>query len=202
MKIWRNYSEYLLSGEWHIHTNYADGKNTIREYCQVAVKKGIPLLAFTEHVRCKLDYDFNHLIQDIELARRDFDITILSGCEAKILPNGELDVDPSILREVDYGIFACHSFPSDVNLYKTCLKKVIKNKYVNTWAHPGSFLSKNRMKLSNQELMDIFTLLKEFDVLLELNKKHNTPPPSWIRLAERCGVKLVRGSDIHSILEM
>ena len=70
----------------------------------------VPLLAFTEHVRKNLDYDFNDLLDDIEKAREEFDLIILSGVEAKVLADGDLDVEDWILKEVDYSIFAFHSF--------------------------------------------------------------------------------------------
>jgi DNA polymerase (family 10)/putative hydrolase len=85
MKTWKKYVDYLLEGEWHIHTNYTDGKNTVFEYCEKAVEIGIPLLAFTEHVRKELTYDFNQFLNEIEEAREEFDLIILSGCEAKVL---------------------------------------------------------------------------------------------------------------------
>ena len=34
------YSQYLLSGEWHIHTNYSDGENSVDDYCKRAVELG------------------------------------------------------------------------------------------------------------------------------------------------------------------
>ena len=57
-KNWIKYDEYLLTVDWHIHTNWTDGENTVFEYCERAVQEGIPLIAFIEHVRKKLNYDF------------------------------------------------------------------------------------------------------------------------------------------------
>lgn len=202
MKTWKKYIDYLLEGEWHIHTNYTDGKNTVFEYCEKAVAMDIPLLAFTEHVRKNLNYDFNNFLSDIERAREEFNLIILSGCEAKVLPNGELDVEKWILKEVDYPIFAFHSFPKDIDLYIESLKRVLKNRYVNTWAHPGAFLTKQGFELPEKELIKIFKLMGKQDLLLEINRKYGVPSEKWIRMARKYNVRLVKGSDVHYIEEL
>jgi DNA polymerase (family 10)/putative hydrolase len=195
------YIDHLSSGQWHIHTNYSDGKDDISDYCRRAVEIGIPLIAFTEHVRRNLSYNFNSFLEDIEAARNEFDIIILSGCEAKVLPSGRLDVDDHVLKAVDYPIFSFHSFPEDLVLYVECLKMAIKNPYVNAWAHPGT-LSYKKIDLPKNELAEIFSLMVERGVLLEINRKYDLPTERWLRVAKDCGVKMVKGSDVHQIADL
>ena len=199
MKTWEKYSDFLLKGEWHVHTCYTDGKNSIDEYCQKAVDIGLPLIAFTEHVRKDLDYDFHSFLNDIEIAKEKYNLIILSGCEAKVLPDGKLDVSDDILKEIDYPIFAFHSFPKDIDLYFESLKKVLKNKYVNSWAHPGAFLIKNGLELSEEQLIYIFYVMNKMDVLLEINIKYQVPSETWKNLSSKFGVKFVKGSDVHNV---
>ncbi|KKG29104.1 histidinol phosphatase [Methanosarcina mazei] len=199
MKTWEKYSDFLLKGEWHVHTCYTDGKNNIDEYCQKAVDIGLPLIAFTEHVRKNLDYDFHSFLSDIEIAKEKYDLIILSGCEAKVLPYGELDVSTGVLKEIDYPIFAFHSFPKDTDLYFESLKKVLKNRYMNTWAHPGAFLMKNGLELPEEQLVDIFHSMNKMDVLLEINNKYQVPSDIWKNLSSKLGVKFVKGSDVHNV---
>lgn len=199
MKTWEKYREYLLKGEWHVHTEYTDGNNSVYECCQKAEDVGIPLIAFTEHVRKHMSYDFSNLLNDIDEARDAFELIILSGCEAKVLPNGELDVPDDILKEVDYPIFAYHSFPTNINIYLNSLNHVLSCKYVNAWAHPGMFLCKTGLKISDNQLMDILDLLRSNRILLEINRKYGTPQTKWVDLAKMCGICLVRGSDVHDL---
>lgn len=202
LKKWKKYKDYLEMGCWHVHTNYTDGENSVDEYCLKTVKLKIPLIAFTEHVRKELTYDFNQFLEDIEKARGEFpELIILSGVEAKVLPNGELDVEELILREVDYPIFAFHSFPKDIDLYIESLNSVLRNKYVNTWAHPGAFLLRHGLELPEKELIKIFKLMREQDVLLEINRKYEVPIEKWMSIARRWNVGLVRGDDVHCIGE-
>ncbi|KKG07103.1 histidinol phosphatase [Methanosarcina mazei] len=198
MKTWEKFSDFLLIGEWHVHTCYTDGKNSIDEYCQKAVAIGLPLIAFTEHVRKNLDYDFHRFLNDIEIAKEKYDLIILSGCEAKVLPYGELDVSDDILKEIDYPIFAFHSFPKDTDLYFESLKKVLKNKHVNAWAHPGVFLIQNGLELSEDQLIDIFHSMSKLNVLLEINIKYQVPSETWKYLSSKFSVKFVKGGDVHS----
>lgn len=203
MKTWRNYEKYLLTGEWHVHTNFTDGKNTIDEICEKALERGIPLVAFTEHVRRELKYSFENFLTEIERARKKYkDLIILSGVEAKVLPDGSLDVEPEILDIVDYPIFAFHSFQKDRELYIKCLRKAIENPYVNGWAHPGLFLVKTGFNLTNEELKEIFKLMSANDVLLEINSRYRLPRNEWIKVAQSEGVRIVRGTDLHDIVEM
>ena len=191
-----------MTGEWHVHTTYTDGENTVEECCSEASALGIPLIAFTDHVRVDLDYDFNAYLSDIVTAREKFDIIILSGCEAKVLPGGELDVDKSILRYVDYPILAFHSFTKDIEMYIDSLKTALKNPYVCAWAHPGLYLSSNNFTLRPDDLQDILKLLKKNNVLLEINENYDLPMDIWIAESKKIGVKTVRGSDVHEIKEL
>ncbi len=201
MKIWKKYVDYLSNAQWHIHTKYSDGSDDVKDYCQRAVEIGLPLIAFTEHVNKSLSYSFSSFLEDIQAARDEFDIIILSGCEAKVLPNGDLDVDEQVLRVVDYPIFSFHSFPDDLELYVKCLKEALKNPYVNTWAHPGT-LSYKKIDLPESELEEIFALMKERDVLLEINSKYDLPKERWVRMAKEHGILTVRGSDVHRIEDL
>jgi len=203
MKTWKRYKGYLLKGEWHIHTSYTDGRSSVAEYCKKAWDLHIPLIAFTEHVREDLSYSFDKFLRDIEKARDVFpEIIILSGCEAKVLPDGELDVSEENLRKVDYPIFAFHSFPPEFDLYLKCLRKVIKNEFINAWAHPGLFLKKHNLEMDDGTLIDILRLVGENDVLLEVNRKYDLPPKYWSDFIGGMGIHVVRGSDIHSASEL
>jgi len=202
MKAWKKYREFLATGEWHIHTRYTDGQNTVNEYCRKAEELGVPLLAFTEHVRRDLDYDFNLFLGDIEQARDTFDLIILSGCEASILPGGEPNAPGWVLREVDYPVVSFHSFPHDVSLYARSLIACIRNDCVNTWAHPGAFLNRSGLALDDGDLASILREMAAREVALELNRKYGVPDNAWIELAGRYGVPLIRGSDVHAVTDL
>lgn len=201
MKAWKRYREYLATGEWHVHTRYSDGHNTVQECCRKAVELGVPLIAFTEHVRRDLDYDFNAFLADIEEARETFDLIILSGCEASILPGGELNAPRWIFQEIDYPIASFHAFPHDLSLYVSSLVTCFQNEHVNSWAHPGAFLNRSNLELTDNDLVAILKEMAARGIALEKNRKYGVPEDRWIELACRYGVPLIRGSDIHAVEE-
>ena len=200
MKTWQRYEAYLLTGEWHIHTSHTDGKNSIAEYCEAALKNSISLLAFTEHVAKKLTYSFDNLLEEVNKAKSKYDdLIILSGCEVKVLPDGSLNVLDEVIERVDYPIFAFHAFPEDPDLFLNCLKEALADSRLNAWAHPFSFLAKNNTHLDLKVVEEILRMMKKYDVLLECNRKHDGLPSEWSELANKIGVSIVNGNDIHSI---
>ncbi len=199
-KTWENYKKFLMRGIWHLHTSYTDGENNVSEFCEFAQRKRIPLLAFTEHVRKELDYEFEDFMNDIFHARIKFkNVIILSGCEANILKDGSLDVSDDILKIVDYPIIANHQFQYHKNSFLKSLKKALKNPYVNTWAHPGLNLS---FELNKNELYDIMTIIKHNNVLIEINKKYNLPKNEFFTIVKEFEIPTVQGNDAHTIYEL
>lgn len=203
MKIWQQYRNYLFNGEWHIHTSFTDGKNTIQEYAEVAHELKIPLLAFTEHVRKNLNYSYDDFINEINDAQKKFpNIILLSGIEAKVLPDGKLDCSVNVFEKADYKLFAFHSFPENLEIYVSSIEKIIENYNVDAWAHPGLFFKKYKnLKLSDEQLTHIFNLMNSNNILLEINLKYNLPEINWIRKYFKISndSNFIFGTDAHKI---
>ncbi len=202
-KNWKKYEKYLISGQWHVHTNYVDGENTVDEYCKRTVKLRIPLIAFTEHVRKKLTYRYHDLVGEILTAREDYpELIILTGCEAKVLEDGSLDVSEDVLRQSEIVLMAFHSFPADKDKYVEALKTALSNPKVDIWAHPGLFLRNKNFSLRDEEVEDILEKASRENVLIEFNEKYQLPVRSWVEIGKKKGIKFVRGSDVHKIRDL
>jgi len=198
-KNWMRYADYLMSGEWHIHTAYTDGENSVDDYCRKAALIGVPLLVFSEHVRRTMDYDFYKLLDEIEIARGEYPgLVILPGCEAKVLSDGSLDVSEDVLDACVIVLMAFHSFPVDVDTYLAALEIALTNPRVDIWAHPGLFLVRNNIVPDKDRIEHILELAVDNDVLIEINKKYNLPPKEWVDIRME-GVTFVRGGDIHRL---
>jgi DNA polymerase (family 10)/putative hydrolase len=192
-------------GDFHVHTNYTDGKNTIMEYCQKAWQNNLKVIAFTEHVRKNLNYDFNNFVSDIEKVREDFpELKILSGCEAKVLNiNGELDAPEEVLDQCDVVMGVFHSFKwKDKKKYLVGLKAMLRDPAVDIWGHPTLFAKEHNIKLEEEELIEIIDICIEQGILIERNFKYNLPDINFIKLAINKGAKFVMGSDAHRISEL
>ena len=197
----------LLKGKYisHIHTNYTDGNNTVDDYCRWAEIHRYKGVVFTEHVRKDLDYDFGKFAKEVEEARQKFPtLEIWLGVEAKILPNGDLDI-PEFLPGLQVVCIACHSFPVDVSLYQKTLKRVFKDSrwkgYVRIWAHPGEFLQKHNLLEQEEKLLEELAeaAVKE-GIFIEKNFKYKLPPIQIIsNIPEE---NMTTGSDAHSLTDL
>lgn len=189
-------------GDWHVHTSYTDGENTILDYCRQAVKNGLELVAFTEHVRQNLDYDFDKFISDVRLAREKFDLIILYGCEAKVLSlDGKLDAPKDVLRRCELVLGVFHSFPfNEKQNYLEALKNMLKNPFLDVWAHPTLFARK-KFKLTKDEIDGIIKCCMKNNVLIERNVRYNLPDRRFMNVVKKKW-KFTVGSDAHKISEL
>jgi DNA polymerase (family 10)/putative hydrolase len=205
MRHWKIKDKYIKCGDFHVHTNYTDGKNTVLEYCQKAQENNLKLIAFTEHVRKNLTYNYEAFIADIFHAKDEFDdIKILSGCEAKVLDvDGELDAPEEVLDQCDIVIGVFHSFKyKDKKNYLTALEAMLRNPAVNIWGHPTLFAKKNNIKLEEDVFREIINICIKNKVLIERNLKYTVSDANFIKLAVNRGAKFVVGSDAHSISDL
>lgn len=97
-----------LTWNYHSHTNYTDGFHTIEEMAKYCDSHGIEELAVTEHVRKDITFNFGQLLSDIKRANKHFNVRIITGVEAKILPDGSLDCPEDIKKKVDLIIGSVH----------------------------------------------------------------------------------------------
>jgi len=205
MKKWKKYEPYLLTGDWHVHTMYTDGKNTVFENCIQAEKNGLDLIAFTEHVWRKLDYNFNDFVSDVFSAKDRFDLEVLVGCEAKVIDiYGNLDVSKNVLNECEIALGAFHGFkpPLLKEEYLIALKNMICNPSVDIWAHPTLYAKNNDIYLNKCDLGKIANMCSNHDVLIEINMKHYVPNNIFQEIASISNCKFVIGSDSHQITDL
>jgi putative hydrolase len=226
MKRWEKYSAFLESGDWHCHTRYTDGRNTVAEMCRQAGSNGLKLIAFTEHVRKTLTYDFDKLVQDVKRARNNHPgMEILVGCEAKVLDSsGSLDVDEGTLDKCDIVLATFHSFPhtplnesgtfdrrrllspsshgrlpSREELEKA-LAGMISNPLVDIWIHPITFFQKCPM--CEKDIRQMVELCIKNKVLIEDNMKPRYRSPHFINYCRKAGARIAIGSDAHSVEDL
>ena len=166
--------------------------------------KLLELIAFTEHVRRNLDYDFDDFVAEVYSAKDKFDLEILAGCEAKVLDSeGTLDVSEEVLKECEVVLGAFHRFePIEKKAYLIALKNMLSNPDVDIWAHPTLFAKKNKFTLSTKDIRDISTLSLKYNVLIENNMKYNIPDRVFREIASNMGCKFVNGSDAHQVSEL
>ena len=106
-----------LRGAFHNHTTASDGRNTLAEMVAAAQALGWEYLGVADH--SKASFQANGLdetrlrkqVAEIAALNRSgkFKTQVLAGVECDILPDGKLDLDESVLKELDYVVVSVHS---------------------------------------------------------------------------------------------
>lgn len=189
-----------LKEDYHIHTNYndhSDSNLTVKNVVKEAERKGLEIIALTEHVRESSKWIPTYL-NEISNYKEKTKVKVISGFEAKILSDGNIDCREEIAR--DYFIIASfHTKYYDKAIWINALKKVIENKYVNVIGH---LAPENSFDINTEEIEEFAKLLRKHDKVVEVNAKYKMPPENWVKIFIKRGVKFHLGSDAHSLSEI
>ena len=189
-----------LKEDYHIHTNYNDhsaSNLTVKNVVMEAERKGLEIIAITEHVRETSKWIPSYLI-DISNYIQKTNVKVIPGFEAKILSDGNIDCREEIAR--DYFIIASfHTKYHDKAIWINALTKAIENKYVNVIGHLSP---ESSFQIDSKEIEEFAELLIKHGKIVELNAKYQMPPESWIKIFIKRGVKFHLGSDAHSLNEI
>lgn len=137
--------------DFHIHTNWTDGKHTVKEMAEEARKKKLEMVLFSEHSRKTSKGWFNKFIDEIKRNQKKIKkCKLFIGTEVKIKDfKGSLDLNNLIRKRCDYIMASVHRFPGEKgNIFKNksnyTKKKAIQIEYK---------LSKNALKNSKFDIL-------------------------------------------------
>ena len=212
-------------GDYHIHSNYSDGKATIDEIVVAAKRKGLREIAITDHGPKNLVGKLKSLEKILEISWKIQGINatmegfkVLSGVEANIIDeDGQIDVPPEIYEKLDILLIGLHPFVRTDSLggfWNLVLKNQgkrffnIGNSQVidfNTKALIGACIKYKPFAISHPGLgmpIDISEVAKvcaQNGVAYEINCGHLFQTPEELKIAAREGVDFVINSDAHFI---
>jgi DNA polymerase (family 10) len=197
-----------IKGDFHVHTNASDGDCDISELARAAKDMDYRYICITDHSRSSAianGLSAGRLAKQIKEIRRLDEkikgITIFAGTEVDILADGSLDFDDKLLAELDFVIASVHSGlagPREKVTARTL--KAMDNPYVNCIGHPTGRLIGQREAMD----IDIAAVIKhaaQTKTALELNANpwRLDLKDTHCRMAIEAGVKLVIGTDAHSV---
>ena len=127
-------------------------------------------------------------------------ITVFTGCEVDILPDGSLDLPDDLLEQLDVVVAAVHAKMDMTQSAMT--KRVLKalaDPAVTILAHPTGRLINHREPFAI-DLEEIFHAAKENDVAVELNAQPDRLDLNDLHVfrAREIGVKIAINTDAHS----
>ena len=198
---WRQ-NRYLF----HVHTCYTDGHLIVADYIDFALTAGVDSVVFLEHIRRDPRYDVERFAAEVKQSGSEAVKTVL-GFEAKLLPDGTLDInDDCIERAAVIGI-AEHGFPHDRNLLRDAFLNVVRTYPLRwpditfVWAHPGLWYLKHHLVAEQDDAFDeMLAAACASGILLEQNLRYGLLSPTT---AEKLPApSLILGADAHSLSDL
>lgn len=213
----------VLTGDYHTHTPYSHGKNTVLENAIAAQMAGLKQLAITDH-------GFNHLLfglkrralpslrREIEEAEDITGVKVLMGMESNLISvDGRTDMREDDLGSFDIYLAGIHSvlrYASFGDMYDIMLanyvaykrkkkpsSKIIAattNAYVNAVINnPIDILTHINYKCCC-DLKTVGEVCAEYGTYIEINTKKRHITAEELNILASAGARFVIDSDAHS----
>ncbi|AKB52341.1 DNA polymerase X family [Methanosarcina barkeri str. Wiesmoor] len=199
-----------LRGDLHMHTEYSEGKDSLKTMIEKAETLGYEYIAVTDHSRSQkiangLEVEkLKAQWKEIDKLSKQFRIKILKGSEVDILKDGSLDYPAGILKELDVVVGAVHSgFAFPERRMTERIVTALENKYLDILAHPsGRLLGKREAYAVNFE--KVFEVAAANGKVIEINSQ-----PSRLDLnddlilrAKTFGLKFCISTDSHTVSDL
>jgi DNA polymerase (family 10) len=197
-----------LKSNLHTHTTWSDGTLSIEDMAHQAMKRGLAVLAITDHSR-SLGIARGLQIPELHVQRAELravqaqlgsQITLLHGSEVDILADGSLDYPDEELAQFDIVIASLHSSlrqPREAITER--LLQAIRNPHVDIIAHPSGRLLPNRQG-ADLDWEVVLAAARESGVALEINADPERLDLNdvYARRAAELGIPLTINTDAHT----
>ena len=195
-----------IKGDFHAHSKWSDGNNTIEEMALAAKDAGYKYIAITDHSK---GLGIAHGLTEERLREQVLEISrlnqklkgfrILSGMEVDIRADGSIDMPDNMLAELDCVVGAVHSsFNQSEERITRRIIKAIENPHIDIIAHPTSRLIGER-EATAVDMEAVFKAAMEHKKALEINAMPSRLDLKDIHIhrARELGVMLAIGTDSH-----
>lgn len=189
---------------FHFHTHATDGRPSIADYFDQACAHRLDRLIFLEHIRRCPTYDVLAYRQEVAACARTRGVSAFLGFEAKLLPDGELDIASEHAACADVLGLAEHGFPPDLGLLRSAFVTATANyreRYPDkelVWVHPGTWFKKHRCLDERQaDYLEMVAAAEGLGLRIEHNFRHGLIPRGLIEAV--APPNLVFGADAHRL---
>jgi len=196
-----------IKGDFHVHTDWSEGSNTLAEMATAAQKLGYEYIAVTDHSKALgvahglSEERMLAQIKEIHKLNNTFsDFHILSGVEVDIKADASLDLPDSILKQCDVVVAALHTGQRQTRREITGrLIIAMENENVDIIAHPTGRIIGER-EAYDVDIDAMLDAAADTGTVLEINAYPNRLDLSDVnaRKAKNKGVKIAIGTDAHN----
>ncbi|HQO58045.1 MAG TPA: DNA polymerase/3'-5' exonuclease PolX [Candidatus Omnitrophota bacterium] len=197
-----------MKGDLHVHSDFSDGKSSIRDMVAGAAARGYEYVGICDHSQSLTvaggltPVDLLRKRAEIDRVQQAFPACrVLFGTEVEINADGGIDYDTRVLKEFDFVIAAVHTGLEQTREQMTRrLVKACRNPYVHAIAHPTG-VHKGKRDAYDVDLLALFEAAAEsrtfleinaFPVRLDLNSEN-------VYCARERGVSFVIDTDSHAV---
>ncbi|MDI3549449.1 MAG: polymerase [Methanobacterium sp.] len=196
-----------INGDLHVHTNWSDGKSSIMEMAVEAARRGYEYLAITDHTHLPVANGLNEKRLREQMDKIDRinsqidDIILLKGAEVNLDSQGNPDISPTLLEELDLVVASVHhdlhQDPEKINLR---IEQALENEEVDILAHPTGRKLKERQP-SSLSIEKLLEKASDTGTILEVNSqpKRLDLKDMHIKMAIEYGCQLAINSDSHHV---
>ncbi len=177
----------------HTHTLYSDGLGEVFENIAEAERKGLSLVAITDHSH--LIENFNAYLSEIRRWGEESEITVLAGIEGNVTPNG-VDVPDWMAKKLDFVIASVHEWVEGPEQYVELVRVALLDENVDVIGHFGASFPYTGFP-SVEELEEILGLAESKGKAFEISSRYRVPDLDFVRECVRRGIKLTFASDAH-----
>ncbi|UCD14683.1 MAG: DNA polymerase/3'-5' exonuclease PolX [Thermoplasmatales archaeon] len=197
-----------VKGDFHVHSMWSDGSDSIEDIAFFAKKQGFSFLGIADHSQSlKVAFGLSEekideKLKEIEKINEKLSgFRVFSGTECDIRADGSLDYNDKILKQFDIVCAAVHSrFNMNKEEMTKRVLRAMENEHVNILAHPTCRLIGIRepVQLDMEMVIDAsrdtgtFLEINAFPDRLDLND-------ILLRVAKERNANFVIGTDAHSI---
>ncbi|MFN8418079.1 MAG: DNA polymerase/3'-5' exonuclease PolX [Anaerolineae bacterium] len=199
-----------IKSDLHMHTEWSDGKLTVREMAERARLRGFQHICITDHTQSLgiangLTVE-RLLAQREEIRKVDAEMSaahnfrVFQGVEMEIRADGNLDYPDEVLAELDFVIASLHvSLRQERAVITQRLLNAIRNPHVDMIGHPRGQLIPDR-EPADLDMDAVFAAAKETDTVLEINANPHRLDldDAHARRAVELGIKLAIDCDAHA----
>lgn len=197
-----------IKADLQAHSTWSDGKLSMLEMARAAAKRGIKVIAFTDHSASlgvtgglKIE-DHKKQAAEIEKIQKQLgdEILILHASEVEIKADGSLDYPDEFLASLDLVLASMHtSLRQPREKVTERMLKAIRNPHVDIIGHPTGRLIPDR-EGADLDMDAILNAAAETGVALEINAHPSRLDldDMYARRAKELGIPISINTDAHS----